>query len=139
MKERKFGKWLIIILGILQVFISLAALSGGIGLVTDLSGKNLNWTTDILKDSPFDDFLFPGIFLLFVLGLGNLIGSIFTFRNHDLSGTMAVLLGVALTIWICVQVYWIGLTYFLQPLFLILGLVEFVLGFIIFRKLKKRS
>ena len=134
MTGSKKGKNLFLILGIIQVFVALGALGGGIGLVADPSGKNLTWTTEMLKDTPFSDFMIPGIFLLLVLGVGHSIGAIYTFRNHEFSGTLAILLGITLTVWICIQVYLIGLASFLQPLFLAIGFVEFVLGFIIFRR-----
>lgn len=139
MTNQEKGKKLFLLLGILQVFIALAALSGGFGLVSDPSGKNLTWTTDILKDTPFNDFLIPGLFLMLVVGVGHAVGSVYTFRNHNFSSTMAILLGIVLTVWICVQVYWIGLSSFLQPLFLVLGLVEFLMGFIIFKTVRTRK
>ncbi len=134
MTNVKKGKWLVNALGFLQGFIVFSAFAGGIGFILDPSGKCMWMTIDMLEKSPFMDFLIPGLILLIVLGAGNLVGTILTFKRHHFSGSMAVLLGIALVIWICVQVYWIGLGSFLQPLYLTLGLMEFVLGYMIFKQ-----
>ena len=136
MTNLKKGKWLVKTLGFLQGFIVFSAFAGGIGFILDPSGKAIGMTTDMLEKSPFMDFLIPGLILLIVLGVGNLLGTILTFKRHHFSGSMAVLLGITLVIWICVQVYWIGLGSFLQQLYLTLGLIEFVLGYMIFKQSK---
>ena len=136
MTNQKKGKWLVKTLGFLQGFIVFSAFAGGIGFILDPSGKSIGMTIDMLEKSPFMDFLIPGLILLIVLGAGNLLGTILTFKRHHFSGSMAVLLGIVLVIWICVQVYWIGLGSFLQQLYLALGLIEFVLGYIVFKQSK---
>ena len=136
MTNQKKGKWLVKTLGFLQGFIAFSAFAGGIGFILDPSGKSIGMTIDMLEKSPFMDFLIPGLILFIVLGAGNLLGTILTFKRHHFSGSMAVLLGIVLVIWICVQVYWIGLGSFLQQLYLALGLIEFVLGYIIFKQSK---
>jgi len=134
MTNLKKGKWLVNTLGFLQGFIVFSAFAGGAGFIFDPSGKSMWMTIDMLEKSPFMDFLIPGLILFIVLGVGNLLGTILTFKRHHFSGSMAILLGVALVIWICVQVYWIGLGSFLQLLYLILGLIEFALGYMIFKQ-----
>ena len=134
MTNLTMGKWLVKTLGFLQGFIVFSAFAGGIGFIFDPSGKSMWMTTDMLEKSPFMDFLIPGLILLIVLGMGNLLSMMLTFKRHHFSGSMAVLLGIGLVIWICVQVYWIGFGSFLQLLYLILGLMEFVLGYMIFKK-----
>lgn len=134
MTNLKKGKWLVNTLGFLQGFIVFSAFAGGAGFIFDPSGKSMWMTIDMLEKSPLMDFLIPGLILLIVLGVGNLLATILTFKRHHFSGSMAILLGIALVIWICVQVYWIGLGSFLQPLYLILGLIEFALGYVIFKQ-----
>jgi hypothetical protein len=134
MTNLKKGKWLVKILGFLQGFIVFSAFAGGAGFVFDPSGKAIGMTIDMLEKSPFVNFLIPGLILLIVLGVGNLLATILTFKRHHFSGSMAILLGIVLVIWICVQVYWIGLGSFLQLLYLIFGLMEFALGYMIFKQ-----
>ncbi len=40
-----------------------------------------------------------------------------------------MILGSALIIWIVAQVYWIGLVSWLQPFFLVVGVIELFLGY----------
>lgn len=115
-------------LGVLQVFIGLGGLAGGLGLVLDPSGGNLAMEPEWLAGSPFPDYLIPGLVLLAVNGVGNLIGGILSFRNSRRHGDVAALLGAFLTAWIVAQVWWIGLRYWLQPLYFCLGVLELVLG-----------
>ena len=115
-------------LGVLQVLIGLGAVGGGIGLVSDPSGANLGFHPEWLAGSPFSDYLIPGLVLLVVNGLGNVVGGVLSFTGRRFAGAAAVLLGLFMVAWIAVQVYWIGLSSWLQPLYLALGLAELALG-----------
>ncbi len=115
-------------LGVLQVFIGLGGVAGGLGLVLDPSGGNLAMEPEWLAGSPFSDYLIPGLVLLGVNGVGNLIGGILSFGNIRGHGDVAVVLGAFLTAWIVAQVWWIGLRHWLQPVYFCLGMLELVLG-----------
>lgn len=115
-------------LGVLQVFIGIGAVGGGLGLVLEPSGENLRIPIDLLHNSPFSNYLVPGIFLLAINGLGNLVGSVLSFRRYLYAGETAMVLGVFLVVWIILQVYWIGSFHWLHACYLGLGLLEFFLG-----------
>jgi hypothetical protein len=132
MKGKK-GKWLAFGLGALQVFIGVGGIAGGLGLVIEPSGSNLGFQVELLNKSPFSDYLIPGIFLLTVNGIGNMAGGVFSFLRNRHADMCAMALGAFLMIWIAAQVYWIGLTIWLQPLFFGLGVVELLLGLILWR------
>jgi hypothetical protein len=53
----------------LLIFLSLGALFGGGVLVVDPSGEFIQMPVTILKDSPFNNFLIPGLILFAVLGV----------------------------------------------------------------------
>ena len=120
-------------LGALQLFIGVGGIAGGLGLVTEPNGSNLGFQVELLNKSPFSDYLIPGIFLLTVNGIGSLVGGVLSFLRNRFAGTCAAVLGVILMIWIAAQIWWIGLTIWLQPLFFGLGAVELVLGFLLWR------
>ena len=120
--------WIRLTLGSLQVFVGLGAVAGGIGLVSDPSGLNVGMSTEILADTPFSNFLVPGLALLAINGLGSLLGSFLTFTQRPFAATAAIALGILLIAWIVIQVYWIGLVHWLQPLYLGLGILELALG-----------
>jgi hypothetical protein len=53
------------------------------------------------------------------------------------AGLAGLLLGMILCFWIIIQVYWIGLSSFLQPLLFLIGASETAIGWLILRKTKK--
>lgn len=127
-------KKLFIRLGILQLFISIAAVPAGIGFIFDPSGENLGMTVELIERSPFNDYLIPGIILFAVNGIGSLIGSLLSFFKNNHAGAVGLVLGIALIIWILAQVYWMGLVSWLQPFILILGVLELTLASKILRR-----
>lgn len=124
----KYEKILIVVLGSIQVITAIGAIPAGIGYLVDISGAKMGVSADLLKDSPLDTFLLPGLFLLLINGLATAAGSVMTFIKHRYAGIAAALLGVALVLWIIIQVWWIGLISFLQPVFFIAGISEALLG-----------
>lgn len=133
-KRRRLAIWL----GALQVFIGVGGVAGGVGLVTEPSGANLGMPVEALSDSPFSDYLIPGIVLLATNGVGNLVGGILTFIRHRRAGEIAIALGAFLMMWILTQVWWIGLIHWLQHLYFIFGVVELVLGVRLRRSLESQ-
>ncbi len=120
-------------LGILQAFVAIGAIPAGFSMIIQPDGSGLGMTTDLLKGSPFPDFLIPGLFLFIVNGLLNLAAAILSFISNKYSGIPGLFLGAALVTWICVQVYYIHLSSFMQPLFFFIGLTEIVLSFIVIK------
>jgi hypothetical protein len=116
-------------LGILQVFIGLGAMLGGFGLMMDPSGLSLGMSVTLLYGTPFQNFFIPGLVLFSMNGLGTVIASFFTFKNHRFAGNLALLFGAGLTLWIVIQVALIGYQSLLQPIYFVLGIMEFTLGF----------
>jgi len=118
-------------LGILQLLIGLGAVGGGLVLILDPSGSNLGIPVELLKSTPFSTYLVPGIVLLMVNGLGSLVGAAASFTRHRFAGETAMALGVFLVAWIMLQVYWFASFHWLHALYLGLGILEFVLGWLL--------
>jgi hypothetical protein len=57
------------LLPILLAFLGVGAIFGGVVLIISPSGKLFGMPLSILDNSPFNDFLIPGIILFLVLGL----------------------------------------------------------------------
>jgi hypothetical protein len=119
-----------VVLGGIQTFVAIGAVPAGLSMVTKRDGSGLGISTELLHSSPFRDFLIPGLFLLLVLGLLNIMGAVLSFKRNKYTGVLGLGLGFILVIWICVQVYFIGLQSILQYLFFFLGLFEMVVGYI---------
>jgi hypothetical protein len=122
-----------IIQGILQMLIGISAVFGGLSLVMEPTGEILSMPLDLLVGSPFNNFFIPGLILLVVNGLGNMYGSIITFQRKSYSGHLGIALGLIMVIWIAVQVAMVGLVNWLQPFYLVLGVLETGLGSIIYK------
>ena len=133
----KKNKGVIIGLGILQMLIGLGAVGGGLAVVLEPSGSNLGIPLELLKSTPFSTYLVPGIVLLVVNGLGSLVGAAASFTRHRYAGETAMALGVFLVAWIMLQVYWFAGFHWLHALYLGLGLLEFVLGWLLQKALRK--
>ena len=127
----KDSKRLVNVLGFLQLFIGLGAVGGGLGLVLDPGGANLGMPLEMLNHSPFSDFLIPGIVLLVVNGSGSIAGSLLSFRLNPFAAEIALALGTFLVAWIIIQVYWIHSFHWLHALYLILGILELALGWLL--------
>lgn len=125
-------------LGVLQVLIGLGAVGGGLALVLEPSGSNLGIPLEVLKSSPFSTFLVPGIVLLIVNGFGNLVGATASFTRYWCAGEIAIALGLFLVAWIMLQVYWFAAFHWLPALYLGIGLLELVLGWLL-RKVLRRE
>lgn len=125
------------ILGSLQAFTAIGAIPAGIGYLMDTTGKGMGASPELLANSPLDSFLLPGLFLVLVNGIANLAGAWLSFKRNRYAGHAGLLLGTALALWIIIQVAWISLSSVLQPLFLVVGLVNMFLGWKIMKYFKE--
>ncbi len=92
------------------------AIYGGYSLMADPSGTLLQMPVDYLKNSPFDDYFWPGLILFIVNGLYSLLCIVALISGHSLSRLFVVLQGVLLGGWIVMQM--ILLQIFYPPLHL---------------------
>ncbi|MDY0098772.1 MAG: hypothetical protein RBR81_06190 [Bacteroidales bacterium] len=127
------------ILGSLQAFTAIGAIPAGYGLLMDTTGQGVGMSTKLLENSPLNSFLLPGLFLLLVNGLAHLAGAWLSFTRHRYAGYTGLILGVLLSLWIIIQVAWISLSSVLQPLFLLIGLINTYLGWRIVKTRQSNS
>lgn len=116
-------------LGFIQLIVAISAIPAGLSFLIDPSGLSMGISNVALSGTPFSDFYVPGLFLLIVHGIFNIAGAILTFRRSIYTRVFGMILGSLLVGWICIQVYFIGLNHFLQPLFLLVGLGEILLSY----------
>lgn len=129
MTDRKKRPALVYTLMVLVAFQGLSGLLGGFGLISDPSGESLQIPLDWLEGSPFNNYLIPGIILFFILGIYPLIVFFGLWKNAMWSWYGALFLGIALIIWIGVEILIIG--YHMQPpLQLIYGTVGILILFV---------
>jgi hypothetical protein len=127
---KKRGK---VILGFIQLFVAIGALPAGYLLFSQPDGQAMGMNVNQLSGSPFRDFFIPGLFLFTVNGIFNLVCSVLSFIKFRHVAILGTGLGIALIIWICVQIYSVGLIHFLQPLYFFIGIAEIVLSIYIYK------
>lgn len=126
-----------LVLGILQSIIAVGAIIGGIGMCMDPSGRADGIPLKLLHDSPFKDYWYPGLFLLIVHGIGNILSAIISFAKKPVSGIFGMAMGSLLILWISMQLIWIGYYNALQPAFIVFGAAQVLLGYLIYRDMEK--
>lgn len=102
-----------LVLCALLVVEGLTALLGGVQLVIDPSGRRVGLALEWLQGSPFTDYLWPGLVLGSLLGVLPLVAVYGVFLNQRWGWSLGFLVGVALMIWLTVQIRMIG--YFSEP------------------------
>ncbi len=114
---------------ILFFFTGIGAMAGGFGFIVDPSGKTLGMSTEILPSEVFFDFLIPGLFLFIVIGIGHILVTILFLISRSLGvWKYLFLMGFILGIWIIIQILMIGYLSVLQPIYLLVALVEMFLA-----------
>ena len=126
----------------LLVFLAIGGLFGGIVLTISPSGQLLKLPLDILKYSPFNDFLIPGIFLLVFMGILPIIIAVGLFTGFDCkickilcfnkkrhwSINFSMYVGIILMLFETIQVILFRSISFLHIIYFILGVVILILS-----------
>ena len=107
----------------LEVLLGGGALAGGLVLIVAPRGEIMPLPLSALAGSPFETYLGPGLILFTVLGLGPLAAAELAWRRHALAPFAAFAVGVALLIWVAVEIAIIGYSNEppLQAIYLALG------------------
>ena len=123
------------LLGFILTLVAVGAIPAGLAMILKPDGSIMHLPIDILKGSPFKDFLIPGLFLLGINGLAGLAGAVLCFMHSRFSAISGLILGLGLVVWIIVQLLTTGLISWMQPAYFAIGLVEIVLGLLIMRRI----
>ena len=127
------------------LFIGIGAVAGATGMLVapDGSAMGMQSMLPYFQVLPFagvlfQDFIVPGIALLLINGIPNLIAAYFLLRNKKIGGYLGCSLGVILMLWITIQFVIFPLN-FLSAIYFFFGLLQFLCGvaYIIFEKQSK--
>jgi hypothetical protein len=129
----KNTKFFIVLFIIIEFFNGLSGLAGGFGLISDPTAASLGMELRWLEGTPFQNFLIPGIVLFVINGIGNTVAAILSIRKTRHFELTGIVLGVVMMTWIISQVSFIGYKNFLQPLYFSSGLIQALLGIIIYK------
>lgn len=111
----------------LHAFVGIGALFGGGGAVLNPNNP-MGISVDVLKNSPFSNFLIPGIILLVVIGFGNLFAAAVLYYEYKYKLYISHLMGLSLVGWIVVQCIMMRTINILHTIYFIIGAVETVLS-----------
>jgi len=85
-----------------------SGLGGGGALLLDPSGAAIGLPVQLLEGSPFGSYLIPGLVLFAALGAAPLVVLWRVWTRRRWSPPAALLVGVALVVWIVVQILVVG-------------------------------
>jgi hypothetical protein len=132
LKSRPAVVWLLVVL---QFLLGLGALGGGAVLMAAPDGAIIHMPLSMLKDSPFQNFLIPGLILFTLLGVFPVLvayslwqkprwcwpDAVNPFKRLHWSWAASLASGVMLVIWITVEVLMIHSIAFLHILYFVWG------------------
>jgi len=115
-------------------FIGVGAIAGGFAAIMNPNSP-MGISVDMLKVSPFESFLIPGIILFGLIGLGNLGALLLFYKKPKGRGYGAGFMGGALICWIIVQCIMLQAVGFLHVLFFLFGVAQGIFAiFILYSK-----
>ncbi len=109
-------------LAIVELFITAQATYGGISLIADTWQMNRDW----LERTPFDSWVGPGWMLIALIAAPHLAAAVAALvpRSPRLGILGGVLAGASLLLWIVVQIATLQVFFFLQPVIVVVGVIE---------------
>lgn len=120
------------LLMLLLFFQGASGLFGGTALVLDPTGGYLGLPLFFLEGTPFNNYLYPGLILLTVLGIFPTVVFVGLWKRRPWSVKGSLLVGMALVIWIGVEILMVGY-HSEPPLQLIYGMTGILITFIAFQ------
>lgn len=114
----------------------LTAIGGGMVLIIDPKGSILQLSVDLLRNSPFNNYLIPGIILVFN-GFFSLFTLYYVIKKKPYFPYLIIMQGCILFMWLSTQV--IMIKYFFAPLHITYYLIALTLVFSAYVILKNKQ
>lgn len=124
-------RWVAIVL---LAFLGLSSMVGGIPLILDPQGKLLGMPLSLLRYSPFDTFLIPGIVLLVANGLLAMAILVAVLLRRPGYGLLTVLQGCILLGWLVIECILIRAVAWPHCFYGVIALGLVVSGMVLYRK-----
>lgn len=108
-------------------FIAISGFIGSFFAIYTPIHERIHLSVEILKNSPFQSFFFPGVYLFLVIGLGNFF-CVYLLKkeNTGIGFYLQVLLGIFLLLWLIVQILFLRGGNIAHIIYVILGLGQIV-------------
>lgn len=86
--------------GVLDVFVALSAIGGGIAMLVGVDKLPLDW----LRNTPFDTYTVPTLLLAIVVGGTSFMAAVAVFADNELGVVASMVAGLIMSGWIVVEV-----------------------------------
>ncbi|MCK8615242.1 hypothetical protein [Gordonia sp. C13] len=119
--------WAAAVLTVVEMLVAYQAINGGLALADDQWQMPREW----LHNTPFDTWTGPGLVLIAAIGVPHALAALAVVllpvdaRIGILGGLLA---GTSLVAWIGIQIALLQIFFFLQPVIVVLGIVEICLA-----------
>jgi hypothetical protein len=114
------------LVAVLCLLIGVTGIGGGLSLVLYPDGSRTQLPLALLRYSPFEDYLVPGLLLSLVVGLGNALASLMVLRGDARARGASLLAGSVLVVWIVCEMVLLRTIHWLQIVYLSLGVLVVV-------------
>lgn len=104
--------------------LSLGAFISGVMLITDPNGKSMGLSKDLLSQTPFQNYLIPGLLLFIVIGILQLISAFKLKSEGPFLKEITLTAAISMLIWIVSQLSMLGYVFFMQVIILFVAIVE---------------
>lgn len=119
---------------LLLLFNGIGAIFGGWSLISDPTGQDIQLPLTYLENSPFRDFLIPGIVLFVANGVFSMVAVMWTIFRWGNYYWLIIIQGILLGGWIIIQMILLRHFYYLQFVFGGIGLVLLIIGMVLKKK-----
>ena len=113
----------------LYALLAFGAFISGAMLIIDPSGTTMGLAKDLLFNSPFQNYLIPGLLLFFVIGGSQALSAYALIKGKAYMKESLLFAGLSLLMWIVVQLFLLGYVFFLQAIILCVSIFELVYAF----------
>ena len=110
-------------------FIAVTSTLSGLLMISNPDGKILNLSLNLLEETPFKNFLIPGILLTTIVGGVNLFAVFYNIQRHHNRYNWAMAGGIMISGWVVVQMILIQAAHWLHFLYLGIGIFIILLAY----------
>ena len=114
---------------ILLSFISVTAILSGLMMIGYPDGSALNLSPGLLEGTPFKNYMVPGILLVILVGIINLLAVFYNMKRDPKRYTWALAGGIMICVWIITQMILIRSFQWLHIVYLAMGVVVILISF----------
>ena len=120
---------------ILDSFISISGFLGSFFAFYTPIHEKIHLSVDMLKNSPFHSFFYPGLYLFLVIGVGNLF-TIFLWDKETtgISFYLQAFFGLFLLLWLIVQVLFLRDVTIAHLIYVVLSIAQIIVAIRVIKK-----